>query len=700
MHRPRARMIAGLGLATLTASTLAVAIPAGAQATTPDVTVEWTITQDWGTGYQGSVRLTNVSGHTINPWSVSIPYVNAITSVWDATSASTTDGYRFIGPSWNTSLANGASTTFGFLGAPHGGTLVPTACEIPAGTCSVVTAGSATPAPSPTTTPTTSPSATPTVAPSPAATATPTVSASPSSTSAPASTAAITVGVKVTSDWGTGRNVDLTVTNSGTTAVNGWSVSLPWTGSSISMWNATGSLAGGRLTATNLSWNAALAPGASATMGMTDNGAFTAPVTCTSTAGSCAIAGSSSTTPATPSPTASPSASTPVSPSPTPVTPYAPKSGGYSGSRKIIGYYPAWATYARNYQVSDIAGQKLTHINYAFANIANGKCVLGDSYADTDKAFAGDSWDQGALRGNFNQLAKLKAANPNLKTMISIGGWTWSQNFPTAAASDQSRKDFVSSCVGFMKQYKFDGIDIDWEYPVSGGLFSGTPADTKNYTALLKEFRTELDAQGTTDGGKHYSLSIAAPAGPSIIPNLEVGAIATSLDWMNLMSYDYHGGWDPITGHNAPMDVGSKDTAKGFSITDTVTSYLNGGFPAAKIVLGVPFYGRGWDNVSSVDAGLFQSGTNASVGTWEKGVFDYTDIRANYLPTMTRYWDAQAQVPYLYDPARKLWISYDDPQSMKAKTDFIKAKGLGGAMAWELSGDRDQELLDTLVTQL
>jgi chitinase len=435
-------------------------------------------------------------------------------------------------------------------------------------------------------------------------------------------------------------------------------------------------------------------------MGMTDNGAFTAPATCTSSAGSCLIAGSSTAPSTSPTPTPTASASSSATPSPTAVTPYTPKSGGYAGARKIVGYYPAWATYARNYQVSDIPGNKLTHINYAFANIAKGKCVLGDSYADTDKAFAGDSWDQGALRGNFNALSKLKAANPSLKTMISIGGWTWSQNFSTAAANDQSRKDFVSSCVTFMKQYKFDGIDIDWEYPVSGGLFGGTPADKQNYTALLSEFRSELDTQGINDGGKHYDLSIAAPAGPSIIPNLEVDKISRSLDWMNLMSYDYHGGWDPITGHNAPMTVGAKDTARGFSITDTVDAYLTGGFPASKLVLGVPFYGRGWENVGSADSGLYRTGTNANVGTWEKGVFDYTDIRKNYLPTMTRYWDSEAKVPYLYDSVRKLWISYDDPQSMKVKTDFIKAKGLGGAMIWELSGDRDQELLDTLVATL
>jgi len=131
-----------------------------------------------------------------------------------------------------------------------------------------------------------------------------------------------------------------------------------------------------------------------------------------------------------------------------------------------------------------------------------------------------------------------------------------------------------------------------------------------------------------------------------------------------------------------------------------IDGVLSGTIPAGKLVLGVPLYGRGWENVGSTDGGLYQAGTSASAGTWEKGVFDYSDIRANYLPTMTRYWDTAAQVPYLYDPARKLWISYDDPQSMKVKADFIKAKGLGGAMLWEASGDRSGELIDTLVNNL
>ena len=687
MNRMRVKVASSVAAAAVTVGVIAVAAPSMASAAASDVNIDWTITQDWGTGYQGSVRVTNNSGRAIDPWSVTVPYANGISSAWDATAAPTADGYRFSGPTWSTALASGSSATFGFVGSPRGGALVPGSCSIAGGTCSI---GGAAPAPTVTVTPTATPA--PVVSPTPTAAPAASASASASSTPIPVTGAAMTVAVKVTSDWGTGRNVDLTITNTGSTAINAWSVSMPWSGTSVSMWNATAKLAGGVLTATNTSWNGSLAPGASATVGMTDTGSYRAPTTCTSTAGSCVIAGSTTVTPVpTATPTASPTASSTAS--------YEPKAGAYVGNKKLIAYYPAWATYARGFQVSDIPGQKLTHINYAFANIQNGRCVLGDSYADIDKAFAGDTWDQGALRGNFGQLRKLKAANPSLKTMISIGGWTWSENFAAAAASDASRKAFASSCVTFMKQYGFDGIDIDWEYPVSGGLNAGTPADKQNYTALLKEFRTELNAEEAKDS-RSYSLSIAAPAGPSIIPNLESAKIGGVLDWMNLMSYDFHGSWDPITGHNAPMTVGPKDTAAGFSITDAVDSYLKAGFPAAKLVLGVPFYGRGWENVGPTGAGLHQSGTAASVGTWEKGVFDYSDIKSNYLPSMTRSWDASAQVPYLYDSARRLWISYDDAQSMKIKADYIKAKGLGGAMIWEITGDRTHELLDTLVSNL
>ena len=509
-------------------------------------------------------------------------------------------------------------------------------------------------------------------------------------------TSAVSVAVSVAADWGTGRTMDLVITNTGKQALSTWSVTMPWSGTSIEMWNANATLSGGKLTAANAGWNGALAPGASTSVGFNDAGALVSPSTCTSIvdgrAAACSIKGAGSGS--SPTPTATPTPTPTATPTPTPTGP------ALVGSKKVIGYYPGWATYARNYQVSDIPGNKVSHLNYAFANIAGGKCVLGDSYADTDKAFAGDTWDTGVLRGNFNQLIKLRNANPALKTLISIGGWTWSANFSAAAASDASRQAFASSCVDFMKQYKFDGIDIDWEYPVSGGLQSGAPEDKQNFTLLLKELRVQMNAKEATDN-RDYFLTIAAPAGPSVISNLEVKAVGDTLDWINLMTYDYHGGWDPMTGHNAPMVQGARDPGpKGFAIKDTVNSYLTAGVPASKLVLGVPFYGRGWQQVAETNGGLFQSGTGAGVGTWENGVFDYTDIKANYLPTMQRYWDSEAQVPYLYDRARGLFISYDDPQSMKIKADYINAMGLGGAMIWELSGDRNAELLDALNTTL
>lgn len=696
MRSPHAA-VTTLAATTILAAGVGLSAPMTASASTERVSVTWEVTQDWGTGYQGAVTVTNLTGRALDPWSITVPYGNHITSIWDGTINEESGAYRFGGPSWSRSLPPGASARFGFIARPTGAPLSPTTCTAPAAACEIVGATTVTPAPAPTPTPTPTPTPAP-AEPAPA----------PSSPTVPATDADITVGVKVVTDWGNGRNVDLTITNSGDRPIDGWSVTLPWSGTGISLWNATHTLSGGALTVKSLSWNSRLEPGASTTVGFGEGGPLTMPTTCTSTIGSCAIAGQStvtepSTPPADPTPTPADPTPTPVDPTPAPTPvdpePFVPGPDAYTGDRKIVAYYTAWATYGRNYQVAEIPADKITHINYAFANIANGECVLGDSYADIDKAFAGDTWDQGALRGNFNQLQKLREANPRLKTLISIGGWTWSKNFSEAAATPQSRDAFVTSCVDFMKQYGFDGIDVDWEYPVSGGLYPGVAADKPNYTALLADFREALDAEEKADGRDYY-LTIAAPAGPTTIPNLEADKMGSSLDWMNLMSYDFHGSWDPITGHNAPLTVGPKDTAAGFSVSDAVDAYLATGFPASKLVLGVPFYGRGWEGVSATEAGLYQPARGASVGTWEKGVFDYHDIVANYLPTMTRYWDEAAQVPYLYDPARGLWITYDDPQSMKAKTDFIKERGLGGAMFWELSNDRTYQLLDTLVDNL
>jgi chitinase len=365
---------------------------------------------------------------------------------------------------------------------------------------------------------------------------------------------------------------------------------------------------------------------------------------------------------------------------------------------KSVAYYTGWSTYGRDFQVSQIPGDQVSHINYAFANVSDGQCVLGDPYADTDKFFPGDSWDAGAKRGNFNQLNKLKSANPGLETLISVGGWTWSANFSAAAATQQSRSEFATSCVKFMKDWGFDGIDIDWEYPVSGGLQPGTAADKVNYTLLLEALRSELDRQEQADGGRSYLLTIAAPAGPATRANLESAKISGILDWINVMAYDLHGPWEPAAGHNAPLYASPNDPGPAsLNVDAAISGYLSAGVDPSKLVVGVPFYGRSMLAATTNNNGLFQPHLGAGVGTWEPGLVDYADIVDNYLPTHTRLWDDAAKVPYLYNAQTNTFVSYDDPESIRYKAEYIRDKGLGGGMFWELSSDSsDNALLDAL----
>jgi chitinase len=370
--------------------------------------------------------------------------------------------------------------------------------------------------------------------------------------------------------------------------------------------------------------------------------------------------------------------------------------GGGASVGRAIGYYPAWAVYARDYHVPEIPAHLLTHLNYAFVNInEQGECVLGDSYADIDKFYEGDSWDQGALRGNFHQLQLLKEAHPHLKTLLSIGGWTWSSQFSAVAASAEKRARFAASCADMMEQYGFDGLDVDWEYPGGGGLYPGTPEDTENFTLLLADMRAELDARGD------YLLTIAAPAGPARIAAIQVDRIHEHLDWINVMTYDFHGTWETTTGFNAPLASAPGDPTPELSVTAALATWLDGGTPPDKLTMGVPFYGRAWAGVQDEQAGLFQPATGAATGTYEAGVLDWHDIAANYLPTMERHFSPEAQVPWLYDADTGVMITYDDPESLTAKVDWVVGNSLGGVMFWELSGDdAESTLLQTVRDRL
>ena len=374
-------------------------------------------------------------------------------------------------------------------------------------------------------------------------------------------------------------------------------------------------------------------------------------------------------------------------------------------SKRIVGYFAEWSIYQRKYNVADIPADKLTHINYAFAKIANGECSLFDNFAAIDKFYPGDKWDPGFLRGNFHQLQQLRKKHPHLKTLISVGGWTLSSPFSDAALTDASRGKLARSCVAFMKKYGFDGIDIDWEYPVGGGEAGNKtrPADKQNFTLLLAELRKQLNAQEKTDKAR-YLLTIAAPAGPNVYKNLELDKIAEHLDWINLMTYDFHGGWSEATNFNAPLFPAKNDPTKDqtirmhFNVDSAVSAYLKAGIPTGKLVVGVPFYGRGWAGVKNVNDGLYQiPGKTLPKGTWEAGVLDYKDIAANYLGKFKRHWHDEAKVPWLYDEKTGIMISYDDPESLRIRAQYVNDRNLGGVMFWELSAD---DAKNTLVNAL
>ncbi|MEO8607528.1 MAG: glycoside hydrolase family 18 protein [Chloroflexota bacterium] len=370
---------------------------------------------------------------------------------------------------------------------------------------------------------------------------------------------------------------------------------------------------------------------------------------------------------------------------------------------RVVGYFSSWGIYDRNFLVTDIDAEKLTHINYAFFLIAkDGTCMLGDEEADTQFMYPGDTEDE-PLRGNFKQLKLLKEAHPGLQTLMSIGGWTGSDYFSDVALTDETRQKFVASCVAMMTQYGFNGIDIDWEYPTGGGEDgnSARPEDKQNFTLLLAEFRKELEAQGSTDN-QHYLLTIAAPSSVEQYQNIELDKIIASLDWINVMTYDFSGDWSEKTGFNAPLyaDPKSPDVATN-NIDSTIQGYLAAGVTADKLVLGVPFYGYGWQGTGSANNGLYQSYTGLPAGTTDAGSYEYYDLAENYVGKFQRFWNDTAKVPWLYDAKTDTMITYDDPESIALKANYVKDQKLGGVMIWELaSEDRSHSLLNAVYDTL
>jgi chitinase len=378
----------------------------------------------------------------------------------------------------------------------------------------------------------------------------------------------------------------------------------------------------------------------------------------------------------------------------------------------VVGYFTQWSIYRRNYLVRDVekggAAAAMNVINYAFAAPdANLRCASLDTFADYGKRFeASESVDGIAdtvaqpLKGNFNQLLKLKKMHPHLRVLISLGGWTQSFRFSDAALPG-NREAFVASCIdmfirgnvapGISAAGVFDGIDIDWEYPGScGETCSVRPTqDVANFTALLAEFREQLEALegevlAATGNRPEYLLTIAAPAGAAHYGPIALGDIHGSLDWINIMAYDFHGGWEPSgpANHHAALYPSSCEPAGGDWGDKAVDAYRVAGVPGSKLLLGVPFYGRGWRGVASLNDGLCNPASGVPRGVYEKGINDFEVLDAQGRPD---FWDDATATHWTFSGS-EFW-SYDDPRSLGVKAGYVNDTGLRGLMFWELSGD-------------
>ncbi|MFE9465082.1 glycosyl hydrolase family 18 protein [Streptomyces virginiae] len=356
------------------------------------------------------------------------------------------------------------------------------------------------------------------------------------------------------------------------------------------------------------------------------------------------------------------------------------------GDKVKLGYFTNWGVYGRNYHVKNLVtsgtASKITHINYAFGNVQNGQCTIGDAYADYDKAYTADqsvdgvadTWDQ-PLRGSFNQLRKLKKQYPNLKVLWSFGGWTWSGGFPQAAANPTA---FAQSCYNLVEDPRwadvFDGIDLDWEYPNACGLSCDTSgaAAFKNLMQAVKarfgasNLVTAAITADASDGGK--------------IDKADYAGAAQYTDFYNVMTYDFFGAWaaQGPTAPHSPLTSYAGIPQAGFNSADAIAKLKAKGVPGSKLNLGIGFYGRGWTGVTQAAPG--GTATGPAPGTYEQGIEDYKVLKNSCPATGTVAGTAYAK-------CGSNWWSYDTPATIAGKMTWAKQQGLRGAFYWEFSGD-------------
>jgi chitinase len=410
----------------------------------------------------------------------------------------------------------------------------------------------------------------------------------------------------------------------------------------------------------------------------------------------------------------------------------------------LMGFFEEWSIYYANYDLSDLynngSAAKLSHLIYAFGNVQkpsspSGLCYVADAWADYQTPYlrpVNGIPDTGNLHGNFSELKKLKSLYPNLKVLISLGGYNEAnrQAFVTASGTASGRQALVASCINMFVNGNvgndvngnpvvaanvFDGFNIDWEFPTS--------ADKQNYTLLLTEFRNQLNTLGQQTG-KHYIMSFDGPAGSDNYSNIDLYAASCQVDFITIDGYNYAGSWEALTNHGSPMwDYQTNPWyGQGLYIDYTESAYIAAGVPESKYIMGLPLFAAGWGGVPNINHGKYQNSTAPSpvpnangVGLCSKwdgsvpgcdplltpGLATYNTAENLLSHGFTRYYDSNRDAVYLYNASSQIWYTFDDSSTVSVKTGYINELGLGGAFVWALKGDdANGTMVKTLATGL